>query len=105
MKKLLLTSLLFISVISFGQVPSYVPTSSLVGWWDFNGNALDESGNGNNGTVNGPVLTDDRFGNPIVHMNLLLMVLLVGEVISKVLLFQIQRYQTIIHLQCLHGCT
>jgi hypothetical protein len=44
------------------QVPSYVPTSGLVGWWPFNGNANDESGNGNNGTVNGPALTADRFG-------------------------------------------
>ena len=34
-----------------------------VGWWPFNGNANDESGNGNNGTVNGAVLTPDRFGD------------------------------------------
>jgi hypothetical protein len=45
------------------QVPSYVPSSGLVGWWPFNGNANDESGNGNNGTVNGATLTTDRFGN------------------------------------------
>ncbi len=45
------------------QVPSYVPTNGLVGWWPFNGNANDESGNGNNGTVNGATLTADRFGN------------------------------------------
>jgi hypothetical protein len=44
------------------QVPSYVPTDGLVGWWPFNGNANDESGNGNNGTVNGASLTEDRFG-------------------------------------------
>ena len=30
------------------QVPSYVPSNGLVGWWQFNGNANDESGNGNN---------------------------------------------------------
>jgi hypothetical protein len=35
----------------------------LVGYWPFNGNANDESGNGNNGTVNGATLTTDRFGN------------------------------------------
>ena len=35
----------------------------LVGYWPFCGNALDESGNGNNGTVNGATLTTDRFGN------------------------------------------
>ncbi len=44
------------------QIPSYVPTNGLVGWWPFNGNANDESGNGNNGTVNGASLTSDRFG-------------------------------------------
>jgi hypothetical protein len=45
------------------QVPSYVPTNGLVGYWPFNGNANDESGNGNNGTVNGATLTADRFNN------------------------------------------
>ena len=45
------------------NVPSYVPTNGLVGWWPFNGNANDESGNNNNGTVNGATLTTDRFGN------------------------------------------
>jgi hypothetical protein len=48
---------------AFSQVPNYVPTNGLVGWWPFNGNANDESGNGNNGTVNGATLTTDRFGN------------------------------------------
>ncbi len=42
------------------NVPSNVPTNGLVGWWPFNGNANDESGNGNNGTVNGATLTSDR---------------------------------------------
>ena len=54
---------LFIGGKAFSQVPSYVPTNGLVGWWPFNGNANDESGNGNNGTVNGATLTTDRFGN------------------------------------------
>jgi len=45
------------------NVPSFVPTNGLVGWWPFNGNANDESGNNNNGTVNGATLTSDRFGN------------------------------------------
>jgi hypothetical protein len=45
------------------QVPSYVPTDGLVGWWPFNGNAVDESGNGNDGAVNGATLTPDRVGN------------------------------------------
>ncbi|MFM2214079.1 MAG: hypothetical protein RL427_1342 [Bacteroidota bacterium] len=47
----------------FAQVPSYVPTNGLVGYWPFNGNANDESGNGNNGTVNGATLTSDRNAN------------------------------------------
>jgi hypothetical protein len=47
----------------FAQVPSYVPTNGLVGYWPFNGNANDESGNGNNGVVNGATLTTDRNGN------------------------------------------
>ena len=46
------------------QVPSYVPTNGLVGWWPFNGNANDESGNGNDGVVNGATLTEDRNGAP-----------------------------------------
>jgi hypothetical protein len=53
---------LFIGGKAFSQVPTYVPTNGLVGWWPFNANANDESGNGNNGTVNGATLTTDRFG-------------------------------------------
>ena len=44
-------------------LPTYVPANGLVGWWPFNGNANDESGNGNNGSVNGALITDDRNGN------------------------------------------
>ncbi len=47
--------------ITSAQVPSYVPTNGLVGWWPFNGNANDESGNNNTGTINGASLTADRF--------------------------------------------
>jgi hypothetical protein len=45
-------------------IPAYVPTNGLVGWWPFNGNANDESGNGNHGTINGATISTDRFGNP-----------------------------------------
>ncbi len=63
-------SLLFAAVATLGltaatmaqNVPNYVPTNGLVGWWPFNGNANDESGSGNNGTVNGATLTADRYG-------------------------------------------
>ncbi len=66
MKKSLFTALAVVLGMTanvMAQVPNYVPTNGLVGWWPFNGNANDESGNGNNGTVNGATLTKDRFGN------------------------------------------
>ena len=65
-KKLLLTAITAIGLATTTTaqtVPSYVPSNGLVGWWPFNGNAHDESGNGNNGAVNGATLTADRFGN------------------------------------------
>lgn len=37
--------------------------SGLVAYYPFSGNANDASGNGNNGTVYGPVLTNDVFGS------------------------------------------
>jgi len=39
------------------------PSDGLVAYYPFNGNAKDESGNGNDGVVHGAVLTEDRFGN------------------------------------------
>jgi hypothetical protein len=42
---------------------SPVPTNDLIAWYPFNGNANDESGNGNNGIVNGATLSSDRNGN------------------------------------------
>ena len=39
-----------------------VPDTSLVAYYPFNGNANDESGNGNDGIVSGATLTNDRFG-------------------------------------------
>jgi len=65
MKSLLLVTLatLGLTTSTMAQnLPNYVPSNGLVGWWPFNGNANDESGNNNNGTVNGALLTDDRFG-------------------------------------------
>ncbi len=63
MKKIILLLSVAIGFNAFAQTPSYVPTNGLVGWWGFNGNANDESGNANNGTVNGATVTTDRFGN------------------------------------------
>jgi hypothetical protein len=62
MKKLTLIAAIILATSAFAQVPNYVPTNGLVGWWPFNGNANDESGNNNNGTVNGATLTSDRNG-------------------------------------------
>jgi hypothetical protein len=63
-KILLLTfGLIFTTQMIYAQVPSFVPSNGLVGYWPFSGNANDQSGLGNNGTVNGATLTTDRFGN------------------------------------------
>ena len=65
LKSILLIAAATISLASatMAQVPNYVPTNGLVSWWPFNGNANDESGNGNNGTLTGGNLANDRFGN------------------------------------------
>ena len=58
----LVVAVLFATNVMAQNVPSYVPKNGLVGWWPFNGNAKDESGNGFNGIVNGATLTVDRNG-------------------------------------------
>jgi len=60
MNKLLLLIPLLLPILSFSQVI----TEGLVGYWPFNDNANDESGNGNDGVVNGAVLSNDRYDNP-----------------------------------------
>ena len=42
---------------------STLPADGLIGYWPFNGNANDESGNGNHGTVSDAILSTDRFGS------------------------------------------
>lgn len=44
-------------------------TNGLVAYYPFNGNAEDESGNGNTGIVHGPTLAPDRFGIPSSAFN------------------------------------
>ena len=39
-----------VSLVAHAQVPDYVPTEGLVAWYPFNGNANDESGNGQHGS-------------------------------------------------------
>ena len=64
-----LTSLtLLFATAAQAQVPSYVPTNGLVGYWPFNGNANDESGNGYNGTITGTSFVQDRLGNQSAAM-------------------------------------
>jgi hypothetical protein len=64
-KSLLLTAVatLTLTAATMAQnVPSYVPTNGLVGWWPFNGNINDLSGSGND--CNNPIgnYSFDRYG-------------------------------------------
>lgn len=65
MKKQLLTLvLLFTTNLLFAQVPSYVPTTGLLAWYNFNNNGA----NANNASLNtlanyGATFVPDRFGN------------------------------------------
>src|SRR5688572_9121695 len=61
MKKLLpvLMLMLLVSVNLVAQIP----TNGLIGYWPFNGNANDSTGNGYNGVVTGAIPTTDRLGN------------------------------------------
>ena len=68
MYRFLLTMGMVISsviLVSGQSIPSYIPSSGLVGWWPFNGNANDESGNKNHGIVDGAKLSIDRFGRDL----------------------------------------
>jgi hypothetical protein len=62
MKKILFSIVFFVTFFSFGQLPSYVSSDSLIGFYPLNGNANDLSPNGNDGTVTGATNTADRFG-------------------------------------------
>lgn len=63
MKKKLFTYVFALTFLSaFSQiVPPYIPSSGLVSYWGFDGNANDYFST-NNGTVVGATLTTDRFG-------------------------------------------
>ncbi len=58
----LIVALLFATNLTAQNVPNYVPTNGLVGWWPFNGNTNDESGNGNTLTNNNGSYIADRYG-------------------------------------------
>ncbi|MBL0137485.1 MAG: T9SS type A sorting domain-containing protein [Bacteroidetes bacterium] len=63
MKNVYLLLCFIISLSSYAQLPSYVPTNGLVAYYPFDGNANDVSGSNNNGSVNGATLTLDHLGN------------------------------------------
>ena len=58
-----LFSALALSFVCLTATWSQVPTAGLVAYYPFNSNANDQSGNGNDGTVNAAILSTDRFGN------------------------------------------
>ncbi len=64
MKKIFFLISSLISISSFAQLPNYIPTNGLLGFYQFNGNANDASLNLNHGIVFGPTLTSDRNGIP-----------------------------------------
>jgi len=63
MKKIQIVSLL-LSVLLIYSTAIAELNNGLVAFYPFNGNADDESKNGNDGIVNGAILTEDRHGNP-----------------------------------------
>jgi hypothetical protein len=51
-----------IGSINFSTTSGPVPTQGLAAYWPFDGNAVDSSGNGYNGTIYYAALTQNRFG-------------------------------------------
>ena len=62
MKNIIFISYMVLFVALSGNVWADL-NDGLVAYYPFNGNARDESGNFNDGTVHGATLTEDRFGN------------------------------------------
>ena len=48
--------------IAESGIPAHIPQDGLVGWWPFNGNVNDESGNGNNGIATNVNFTTGQDG-------------------------------------------
>ncbi len=64
-KIIFLVLLLLRSKLVFTQnLPTYLPANGLVGWWPLSGNAIDSSGNTNNGSTYNVSFGNDRFGTP-----------------------------------------
>lgn len=64
MKKILSVLMAASMIFMFAGSASADLNDGLVAYYPFNGNANDESGNGNHGIINGAILTNDRLGNP-----------------------------------------
>jgi PKD repeat protein len=62
-KSIAISSVLFLAFFGLCMVANADLKDGLVAYYPFNGNANDESGNANNGTVNGATLKPDRLGN------------------------------------------
>ena len=65
----LLALLLLAPCALLAQVPGYVPTDGLAGWWSLDGAALDAGTNALHGTLEGPTAGEDRYGNPNGALN------------------------------------
>jgi len=69
------TSLLFLALFSvsnlFGQLPSFVSNSGLIGYWPLDNNVVDYSSNNNNGSSFAITGTTNRFNetNKALHFN------------------------------------
>ena len=64
MKKSITLIAVVFTTLLYAQVPSYVPTNGLIGYWPFNGNANDVSGHNFNGVATGVTPAPDRNGTP-----------------------------------------
>jgi hypothetical protein len=63
-KRIILVFTLLAFITTTTSTFAAVSIDGLVGYYPFNGNADDQSGNGHHGTVYGATLTTDRFSNP-----------------------------------------
>ena len=59
-----LTILIMLSIFGLSSAFAQIPTNGLLAWYKFDGTANDSSGNNNNGVINGPTSTTDRFNRP-----------------------------------------
>ena len=62
MKRLIALMMCAVSLGAAAQLPDYVPTDGLIGWWALDGNAVCEIDGIDDGLVLGPTATENRFG-------------------------------------------